>query len=158
MPNRNLLFSLFLLSACGSGVPDPGYTECGELKGKTQYCSPGQYCDSAGLNICDNGCTSSVNCPDGDECVNIDSFDGVGTCEADAAPGAAAPRDTNDFSDPTLCLDTCDMYAFMCGMEGEDQSDCRDACSAASANGQDNIAACLDSAFGRGCESPSGCW
>ena len=67
-----LILPLLFVFGCASPL-EQGFTECsGEI------CQPGQYCSE---EVCENGCTSDINCESDKECGSFDAADRVGICE-----------------------------------------------------------------------------
>lgn len=128
--------TLFLLTAaCGASL-EPGFTECG-----SSTCSPGQYCMGAG--ICQNGCTSDLNCLDGQICVDVDSVTGEGICDVPSGgEDSDQPSDTGSPSDPlSECRAACDAFG-TCGLPAAEVARCRTDCGGLTADQQTSIGAC----------------
>jgi len=50
-----------------------GFTECGTIDGKTNWCQPGMHCDATQVEPCDEECNSNSACPTGTSCVKPDT-------------------------------------------------------------------------------------
>lgn len=130
-------FSLLALSLIGGCLREKGFTDCSGV-----LCQPGQYCFAPGL--CESGCTSDVNCAEGQDCTSEgEGFDGEGVCrdgddEPDPAEGEGEPDDPL-----AACLAACEFFQ-SCGAEGSDVLSCRNDCPDLSENQQIVVAGCAE--------------
>lgn len=139
------LLSLTALVGCSQ---PKGFTDCGGLT----TCQPGQYCLAPG--ICENGCTSDVNCADGQDCANEgDGLDGEGVCidedededEEENEEGEGDGGEGEDEAGNALdgCLDACTFFQG-CGMDAGETAQCRNDCPDLSENQQLAVAGCAN--------------
>jgi hypothetical protein len=128
-------FTTLALLACGGGdtaVDDglaPGHTSCGDIT-----CAPGQYC--FGPNLCENGCTSDINCLDDEECVIDDTFFDEGSCW---------PMEPRQTTEPVGGLEGCQAACGdfqSCGLSPAEASACYDDCADLTASQQQAVANC----------------
>lgn len=125
-----------LLSGC---LKEKGYTDCSGIE-----CQPGQYCFAPG--VCEAGCTSDVNCAEGQECTDEgEGFSGEGVCrdgdpdpEPSEGEGEDPPHDAL-----AACLAACDHFQ-ECGATPNDTLGCRNDCPDLSENQQLVVAGCAD--------------
>ena len=121
MRSRIILAVCFAwLGACASDTSVQGFTPCGDFPSGPVDSQPGQYCADATFSECVPGCTSAVNCAEGQRCVKPagesvgDCVDegpppmgvvcGDGACEA-GEDGASCPADCRTDPPPARCGD-----------------------------------------------------
>lgn len=130
------LGALPLLSGC---LREKGFTDCSGIT-----CQPGQYCLAPGL--CESGCTSDVNCAEGQGCANEgEGFNGEGVCRDGEDPPEPAEGEGEPEPDDPLeaCLAACEHFQG-CGAEGSDVLSCRNDCPDLSENQQLVVAGCAE--------------
>ena len=136
-----------LVAACGGtetnpgGRPTGGSTSAqrtGETKCLSAVCGAGQYCE--GGAICVPGCTSSANCLAGTECVDVDDFTHVGTCESGTSQPPPPPPPPPPKRDAT-----CDGYATHakeCGLLASEAEAIRQSCDQMDAQTKTALVSC----------------
>ncbi len=130
------LASVALVTGC---LREKGFTDCSGV-----VCQPGQYCFAPGL--CESGCTSDVNCAEGQDCTDEgQGFDGEGVCkDGDDAPNPSEGEGEDPPDDPLeACLAACE-YFQSCGAEASDVLGCRNDCPDLSENQQLVVAGCAE--------------
>lgn len=138
MRSRLMVLTCFaLLGACASDTSNQGYTPCGDFPSGPVECQPGQYCVDATFSECAPGCTSDVNCADGQACVKP-AGESVGDCVNEAGPpagvvcgnGACEAGETN-----ASCPADCMVAGPVCGNgaceAGETSASCAADCAPA---------------------------
>ncbi|MFK7990552.1 MAG: hypothetical protein AB8I08_31310 [Sandaracinaceae bacterium] len=110
-----LLLTLGLLAGCASDTRPRGFTDCGDFPDGPVECQPGQYCVDPTFSECQPGCTSDVNCADGQTCEKVGT-NPVGNCVNASAPMSDAGPGPGPGPDLTIdeCVDACDNAGFFC--------------------------------------------
>lgn len=144
-----LVFTLGLLVGCSSDTRPRGFTDCGDFPDGPVECQPGQYCVDPTFSECQPGCTSDVNCADGQTCEKMGA-DPVGNCVNTSSPMPdAGPGPDTTIDD---CVDACENAGFFCEDETVTAGDvascsawCRD--SNTSTVERQGLIDCTDAAF-----------
>ncbi len=85
-PLAFLTLACALALGCDGGARAPrGYTACGDFPSGPVECQPGQWCVDATFSECTPGCTSDLNCADGQTCMKAPG-QSVGDCQNATTP------------------------------------------------------------------------
>ena len=133
---RNLIVAatsvLAVVAACAPA--QRGFTECNGVQ-----CQPGQYCFGGG--ICANGCLSSVNCAEGQECRDDGGGDNAGVCADPDGPAGGEGEGEGEGDDPATC-DGYATHAQSCGLRASEAEAIRQQCDQLTADQQSALIAC----------------
>ncbi len=137
--HRSLLLALTALAAAAAlsaCLREKGFTDCSGV-----LCQPGQYCWAPG--VCESGCTSDVNCAEGQDCTDEgEGFDGEGVCkDGDDDPPSEGEGEGEPPDALAGCLAACDHFQ-ECGATPSDTLGCRNDCPDLSENQQLVVAGC----------------
>jgi hypothetical protein len=141
LPHLVTAGAALLLSGAGC-QRDQGYTDCSGI-----LCQPGQYCFAPG--VCESGCTSDVNCAEGQDCTDEgEGFDGEGVCrDGDDAPPPGEGEGEPPGDPLAACGAACEFFQG-CGASANDTLGCRNDCPDLSENQQLVVAGCAEGSCG----------
>lgn len=140
LPHLVAAGAALLLSGAGC-QRDQGYTDCSGI-----LCQPGQYCFAPG--VCESGCTSDVNCAEGQDCTDEgEGFDGEGVCRDGDDPPPSEGEGEPPGDPLAACVAACEFFQG-CGASANDTLGCRNDCPDLSENQQLVVAGCGEGSCG----------
>lgn len=138
--SRSAIVVVTMLIGLTGCIKDKGFTDCSGIT-----CQPGQYCFAPG--VCENGCTSDVNCADGQDCDDEGGgFDEAGVCrDDDSGEEGEGEGGEGEGEGGALegCLAACEHFQG-CGMSAGDTAQCRNDCPDLSENQQLAVGGCAE--------------